>query len=75
LVHEPCHRFATIERKHERNILEEQPSGGRISSIEKSKDVLDQTRLRTRYTCRSPRLTEVLAGKASGDQVTARETI
>jgi len=63
LVDQEPHSLATIEVEHEGDILEHKPAGAAVSTIQKPKNVTNQSRVVAANSSSSPRLAQVLTGK------------
>jgi len=64
-----AHRGATVEPKHERNILKEEPRRRVLGPPYEPEHFLNEARLFARDPSGSSSLAQILARKAGGDQV------
>lgn len=68
------HRLATLQLEHEWHVLEQQPP--RLAAprrFEQPKHVFDETGTAAGDSCRTTRLTEILAGESRGQHVHTAE--
>jgi hypothetical protein len=75
LIDKPAHCLATIERKHEGNVLEKEPCRGRIRTVQQTKYMLYQAGLRAGDSSGSSGLAQVLAWKAGREEIARRKLI